>query len=250
MIRPHLIAISLAAGLGLSPAAAFDFGDMTAAQQQAFGESVRAYLLENPEVLLEAMDVYEERRAAAQAAADENLVSANASFIFDDDHSFVTGNLEGDVTVVEFIDYRCSFCRRAHPEVSELVSSDGSIRKIIKEFPILGPESLEASRFAISVLQIAGDEAYAKMNDTLMAYRGAFTRDALARLAADQGLDADPIMAGMDSEAVTNVIAANHALAQALGITGTPTFVVGDQMLRGYVPLDDMRDVVAQVRGE
>ncbi len=250
MFRPQLIALSLAAGLGLTPASAFDFGAMTPAEQQAFGDSVRAYLLDNPEVLLEAMDVLEGRQAEAQAAADESLVAANATDIFEDDHSFVTGNPDGDVTLVEFIDYRCSFCRRAHPEVSELVSSDGSIRKIIKEFPILGPESLEASRFAISVLQTAGDEAYGKMNDILIAHRGAFTRDALARLATDQGLDAGPIIAAMDSDSVTNVIAANHALAQALNITGTPTFVVGNQMLRGYVPLEGMREVVKDVRAE
>ena len=250
MIRPYLTAATLAAGLGLSPAGAFDISEMTAAEKQAFGESIRAYLLENPEVLLEAMDVLESRQTAAQAAADESLVAANAADIFEDGHSFVTGNPSGDVTLVEFIDYRCSFCRRAHPEVTELVSSDGSIRKIIKEFPILGPESLEASRFAISVLQTAGEEAYAEMNETLITHRGAFTRDALARLATDQGLDAEPIIAAMDSDAVTNVIAANHALARTLNITGTPTFVVGDQMLRGYVPLEGMREVVAEIRGE
>lgn len=250
MIRRQLSTLILMAGLGLSPASALDFGAMSEAEQQAFGEAVRAYLLENPEVLTEAIAILEARQAEAQAAADESIVAAHAKAIFEDGASYVGGNPDGDVTVVEFIDYRCSFCRRAHPEVAELIESDGNIRKIVKEFPILGEESVEASRFAISVLQTVGDEAYARINDALITHRGAFTREAMARIAEDEGLDPAPIVAAMDSEAVTDVIRQNHALAQTLMITGTPTFVFGDQMIRGYVDLAQMRSVVAELRDE
>ncbi len=236
--------------LSCASAGALDLDAMSEAEREAFGSAVREYLLENPEVLMEAIGILEARQAEDQAAAEEQMVAANAEAIFEDGHSFIGGNPEGDLTLVEFIDYRCSFCRRAHPEVAELITSDGNIRKIIKEFPILGDESVEASRFAISVLQVEGPEAYKEINDTLIEHRGAFSRQALGRIARRAGLDEDAILARMDSEEVTEVIRKNHALAQTLDITGTPTFVFGDQMVRGYLPLDAMRTVVAEQRGE
>lgn len=241
------LAAVLAMGLAM-PAGALDLEAMTPAESDAFGEAVRSYLLENPEVLMEVIGILEIREAEQAAMAEQDMVGANAEELFNDGHSFVGGNPEGDVTLVEFIDYRCSFCRRAHPEVAELLSSDGNIRKIIKEFPILGDESVEASRFAISTLQTQGPEAYARVNDALIERRGDFSRRGLERLARELDLDADVILAGMDSDAVSDVIAKNRALAQRLQISGTPTFVVGNQMVRGYVPLAGMRQAVADAR--
>lgn len=249
MIR-HALMTAAAAALLAGPATALDLENMTAAEEQAFGEAVRGYLLENPEILIEIIDLLEARQAAEAEGADQNMIAANAEEIFNDGHSYVGGNPDGDVVMVEFIDYRCSFCRRAHPEVHELVNTDGNIRKIIKEFPILGPESVEASRFAISTLRVEGPEAYARVNDALIERRGDFSRRGLERLARDMDLDARRIIAEMDSPEVTEVIDENRALAQRLQISGTPTFVVGDQFIRGYVPLDGMRQVVSQVRAD
>ena len=240
-----------AAVLAMStPATAIDLERLSAAEREAFGAAVREYLLENPEVLMEAIAILEARQEAEQAMADLELVATHAQALFDDGHSVVSGNPDGDVTVVEFIDYRCTYCRRAHPEVAELVETDGNIRVITKEFPILGPESVEASRFAISVLQVAGKEAYMKINETLIAHRGAFSRDALARIAAGAGLDSESIIARMDDEDVARVIRQNRQLGQAMQISGTPTFVFGDRMVRGYVPLEGMRGVVAELRAD
>ncbi|MEL6643415.1 MAG: DsbA family protein [Pseudomonadota bacterium] len=250
MIRKTLLATATTALLMTGPAGAVDFGNLSAAERADFHAAIREYLLENPEVLMEAIAILEEREAAAEAAAAMSMVSDNADAIFNDGHSFVGGNPEGDLTVVEFIDYRCGYCRRAHPEVAELVSTDGNIRTITKEFPILGPESIEASRFAISTLQNVGPDAYKAVNDALITRRGDYSRDALARLASDLDLDGDMIVAGMDAAEVTAVIEENRALAQRLQITGTPTFVIGDRMLRGYLPLAGMRQVVAQERQE
>ena len=243
-----LATFALAAGLAL-PAQAFDMTAMTDAERSAFRAEIREYLIENPEVLLEAIQVLEDREAQAQAAGDLALVADNAQALFEDDHSWVGGNPDGDVVVVEFLDYRCGYCRRAHPEVEELVASDGNIKLIVKEFPILGDQSTLASRFAIATLQTAGDDAYKAVHDSLISLRSNATTETLGKLADTLGLDSGAILAAMDSAEVTEIINANRALARDLNISGTPTFVVGGQMLRGYMPLEGMRAVVADERG-
>lgn len=222
---------------------------MTEAERLAFRAEVRAYLLENPEVLTEAIEVLNQRQEAASLARDTEMLKANAAAIFTDTNSWVGGNPEGDITLVEFTDYRCGYCRKAHDEVAELVASDGNIRFIIKEFPILGEDSLISSRFAIAVLQLHGPAAYKAVHDALITLRGTPGPETLTGLATKMDLDPAPILARMDTEEVSAVIAANHALAQTMEISGTPTFVINDTMLRGYVPLEGMRAVVAGERG-
>lgn len=247
MLRPAAVLIALALA---TPAAAFDPSAMSEDEQAAFGEAVRAYLLEHPEVLMEAIGVLEDRQAAAQAEGDVALILANSADIFEDPASFVGGNPEGDVTVVEFIDYRCGYCRKAHKDVAELISTDGNIRYVVKEFPILGQDSIVAARFAIATLHVAGPEAYARVNAGFYeSFRGEVSPQTLASFAKGLGLDAEAIFKHMDTPEVTKIIEDNHRLAERLQISGTPTFVMGDQMLRGYVPLGTMRELVAQVRG-
>lgn len=245
-----ILAAALSALTLAAPARATDLGAMTDAERQAFRDEVRAYLLENPEVLVDAMDVLQQRQADQQAAGDASLVQSNADSIFHDNHSWVGGNPEGDVTLVEFMDYRCTYCRKSYSEVEELVKSDGNIRFVVKEFPILGEQSELSARFAIATLQMAGDEVYKKAHDTLITFRGKVTKPNLSQLAGKLGLDAEKVLARMDSPEVDKVISQNMALAQRLQISGTPTFVLEDQMLRGYVPLDGMRQIVGEVRAD
>ncbi|HDR30022.1 DsbA family protein [Rhodovulum sp.] len=237
----------LSLGLAL-PAQGFDLAAMSEAEREMFRAEVRSYLMENPEVLMEAIGVLEQRQAEAQTANDEALVRVNAAEIFEDDHSWVGGNPEGDITLVEFVDYRCGYCRRAHDDVAELVSSDGNIRLVMKEFPILGDQSVLSARFAVATLQIAGPDAYERAHDALINFRGNITEESLAQLAATLGLDGAAIMERMNSPEVDAVLAANQSLAQRLQISGTPTFILGPQMLRGYMPLEGMRQVVAGLR--
>ncbi|MEM1374533.1 MAG: DsbA family protein [Pseudomonadota bacterium] len=244
MIRHFLPALALAA----TPALAFDMEAMNAAERQAFRAEIRAYLLENPEVLMEAIAVLEERQASSQADTDAALVRANIDALKRDGHSWVGGNPDGDITIVEFLDYRCGFCRRAFPEVEKLVEGDGNIRIVIKELPILGPQSDLASRFAIATKLTEGDEAYKIVHDALMEFRGEISAQSLERLAVDQGFNASEILARMESPEVSNIISQNRALAQTMQISGTPTFVIGSQMLRGFLPLEGMQALVEEER--
>ncbi|MBV7379543.1 DsbA family protein [Maritimibacter dapengensis] len=244
----RLAPAALALGLAATPAAAFDIGAMSEDERSMFRDEIRAYLLENPEVLMEAIDVLERRQAAEAVANDKALVSTNMESLVDDGYSHVGGNPDGDVTLIEFVDYRCGYCRKAFPELKQLIEADGDIRVIYKEFPILGEDSITSSRFAIATQLAAGEDAYAEVHDALMTLRANPTEEVLARMADDLGLDGAEIVAKMDDPEVERRIQENHALANRLQISGTPTFVLGDQMLRGYVPLASMQEIVAEVR--
>ncbi|WP_373356526.1 DsbA family protein [Pseudoroseicyclus sp. CXY001] len=255
MRRFHALLIgglmSLAAPAPLvAPAFAEGLTDMNDEERAAFREEVRAYLLDNPEVLMEAISVLEQRETAAAGAADAALVDENMGDLLDDGRSWVGGNPDGDITLIEFMDYRCGYCRQAFAEVEELVAGDGNIRFILKEFPILGEQSLLASQFAVAVKQIHGDEAYKEVHDALMVMRADVTEESLAGLAETFGFDPAPLIEAMATEEVAAEIEANHDLATRLRINGTPTFVVADQMVRGYVPLASMQAMVAELRDE
>jgi protein-disulfide isomerase len=238
--------LALAATLFLSatPALAGGLGDMTDEERAAFRDEVRAYLLENPEVIVEAMTELQLREDAAAADRDLQLLADHAAEIFQSEADWVGGNPEGDITLVEFMDYRCGYCRKAYQEVEELVKTDGNIRFVLKEFPILGEESLLSSQFAIAVRMLYGDAAYKTAHDALIALRGEATMDSLSRLAQELGHDPAAVTGKMSSDEVKAVITANHELATTLEINGTPTFVMEKTMVRGYVPLDGMRQIV------
>lgn len=247
MTRPFLAACALALGLAL-PAQATDLANMTEEERAAFRDEVRAYLLDNPEVIMEAVKALESRQAEAEAQNDVALVAANKAALFEDANSWSGGNPEGDITLVEFLDYRCGYCKKSYTEVEELVKSDGNIRFVVKEFPILGEQSTLASQFAIATRLVAGDEAYKQMHDALYMMRGEVTPDSLNALAGKLGLDAAAITAKMGAPEVAQIIEDNRNLAVAMKINGTPGFVIQGTMLRGYAPLDTMRQIVAEQR--
>ena len=250
------LALGLIAGLSCLPAFAEDASKtapdavktMTEEERLAFRQEVRAYLLEHPELLIEAMDVLQAREEEAALKRDLMLVSTLSSTIFTNPDDWVGGNPEGDLTLVEFMDYRCGYCRKAYTEVEELIKTDGNIRFVVKEFPILGEASMLSAQFAIAVRQLHGNDAYKVAHDALMSLRGEPTPDTLSRLASDLGHDPVAIMAQMNAPEVMRVIQANHALADQMEISGTPAFVLKDTVMRGYAPLDVMREVVADVR--
>lgn len=245
------LATSIAAlTLTATSALAVDLDALSEAERNAFRAEVRSYLLDNPEVLMEAIGVLEARQAQAESLRDEQMAQVNYNELTNDGFSFQGGNPDGDVTIIEFIDYRCGFCRRAHPEVAELVATDGNIRIITKEYPILGEQSVLASRFAVATKLIEGEDAYKDISDALIALRSDVSESSLNSLASAYGLDAEAIFETMDSPEVGEILAANRALGDRMQITGTPTFVFGDQMVRGYVDLARMRQIVEQERSD
>lgn len=234
-----------AAALGLSialPAAA-----QTApspADKEAFGQAVRQYLLENPEVLLEAMEGLKAKQQLAEAEAFKKAFAERRKQIFEDADTPVGGNPKGDVTLVQFFDYRCGVCKQAFPIVTELVRSDRNIRVVYKEWPILGPDSTVAARAALAARQ---QDKYEPFHDALMAARNV-TEASVFETARRVGLDVERLRRDMQKPEVERTIRANFDLAEALTINGTPSFVIGNTLLRGARDLDTLRKVVADAR--
>lgn len=229
------------------PAAALDLQAMSDDEKTAFGVAVREYLMANPEVLIEAINVMEERRLDQEMDNDKLLVANNQDALFNDGHSWIGGNADGDLTLVEFMDYKCGYCRRVSPEIEAAMKADPNLRVIIKEFPILSEESRLAARFAVSTLQVAGDDSYKKVHDGLMETQGAITLQSLTALGDGLGLDSKAILDHMNSEDVNAVLRQNHQLAEKMGIMGTPTFIIGPEMLRG-APTNGVPATVAEIR--
>jgi protein-disulfide isomerase len=245
---PALLALCATLGLGTAaPAAPLDLGAMSEADRAAFREEVRAYLLENPEVILEAIQLLEQRRNTAQAESDRELIAEQADALFDDGFSWIGGNPDGDVTIVEFLDYRCGYCKKAQPAMEELLARDAGVRLIVKEFPILGPDSVTAGKMALAALEQDRGK-FAGLHTALMAHKGNLTEDAAYALAEDAGYDPDALRKLAESTEIDDRLQKNYQLAQALGLQGTPAFVVGNEIIRGYLPVEDMLAAVRDAR--
>ena len=214
--------------------------------REALEQIIREYLLSHPEVILESLERAEQQRREAARAAARAAVVAHREALLRSPDSPVGGNPAGDVTVVEFFDYRCPHCRRMVPAIKALLAEDQGVRLVYKELPILGEESVVAARVALAA---RGQGKYVEAHDRLMAQTGAFTRDALVTaVTAVGGIDGDRLRADMEAPEITALIRRELALAQALGIDGTPAIVIGDELVVGAVDLGTLRALVARAR--
>jgi len=227
---------------------ALDLSKMSAAERALLQEEIRLYLLENPEIIMEAVEVLRKKEQQAAIQSDFELVKKNKKAIFEDGFSFIGGNPNGDITLVEFVDYRCGYCKKAHNEVEKLINADGNIRFVIKEFPILGDDSLVLSKFALAVKIVHGDEMYKMVHDILIKMKSPPSEKAFNQIMNNLNLDADRVESKMESNEVNGMIAYTRTLAERLKISGTPTFVMNDELIRGYVPFDALINIVDNKR--
>ena len=227
---------------------AMDINNLTNADRKVLQKEIRRYILENPDIIFEAADIVRKREAALEVQEDEELIQSNFNEIFYDNYSYVGGNPDGDITIVEFVDYKCGYCRRAAELVRELIAKDDNIRFVVKEFPILGEASLVSSKFAIAVKNIGGPEKYKVAHDILLALTAEPTEIYLRRIAKELELNPEELFEAMQSDLVTQEIDQTRELAQKLQISGTPTFILGDQFLRGFVPLEILSKAIQSER--
>jgi len=211
----------------------------------AIEQIVREYLLAHPEVIVEALSAYQQREEAAQAEEQRKALTTRKEELFKNPTSPVLGNPQGDVTLVEFFDYQCGYCKAVHPDVQRLLESDGKIRLVSKEFPILGPASVTASRAALAAQK---QGKYDALHKALMENRGQLDDDKIMRIAGSVGLDMERLKKDMQAPEIQEILQRNVRLAGELNIRGTPAFIIGDQIVPGAVSLDRLKEMVAQGR--
>lgn len=241
-------AAALLGALILAPSAMAQNAVFSEQQRQAIGEIVKDYLLKNPEVLTEVIAELEKRQAEAQQVAQASALKEAREALMNTSHSYVVGNPSGDVTLVEFFDYNCGYCKRAIADVQALVKSDPKLRVVLKDFPILGPDSVEASRVSLAAKNQLDGQKLFDYHVKVMDSRGRVNGERALAVAKEMGLDMARLRKDMDSPEVRTAIQENAALGDKLGLTGTPAFIIGDAVIPGAVGLDPLKQVVANVR--
>jgi protein-disulfide isomerase len=221
------------------PSAAADF---TPAQVQAIQSIVRDYLTKNPDMLVGALHAAEAKLDRDADAKTASLIAGHRQEIYDNPQTPVGGNPQGKVTLVEFFDYRCPYCKETQPSLDKLEAKDPQLRVVYKEFPILGPVSVSAAHAALAAARQGKYEAFHR---ALMNAHGNLTDDTVFRIAESVGLDVAQLKHDMATPQINEAIEANMKLADALGINGTPAFVIGDQVVPGAVDMTGLKKLVA-----
>ncbi|MGH1456473.1 MAG: DsbA family protein [Alphaproteobacteria bacterium] len=226
---------------GYTHAQAAEFTD---AQKQEMQTIIKDFLMDNPQVIIDAVEKYRtDQEEQMTKNAKENLASYKDSFMAD--HLPVAGNPKGDITVVEFFDYNCGYCRKAFEDIRKLIKTDENLRVVFQEMPILSPSSKTMAQMALAA---HNQGKYFEMHTALMDYRGNQSDAAYYKLAADIGLDVAQLKSDMASESVAAALGKSTDIARKLGIRGTPGFIIGNEIYPGYIGLDGMKDAIADAR--
>ncbi len=246
MFRALFILLSLAwTFLAVVPPTPLGASEITPEQRRAIEAIIHDYLMQNPDVLIEAL---REAEAKANTDADAKAVQVlrdRRREIFDDPATPVGGNPQGDVAIVEFFDYRCPYCKQVHPAIQNLLDQDRKLRFVYKELPVLGPQSDMAAHAALAA-RLQGK--YEPFHIAMMAIKGQITDEVVYRVAGSIGLDVDRLKRDMTDPEIDQALSANKALANALDIRGTPGFIIGDHIVPGAIDLDALKNMVADAR--
>jgi protein-disulfide isomerase len=243
-MRKQVYGLATMLTLMSSGAMATDIMAMSPQEREMFGAEVRSYLMENPHVLDEVNQALEARRAEAQAERDAQMVVDNSETLYGDPLSPMIGSEDATFTVVKFNDYNCGHCRETAPDLIRFLEEHPDSRLIIKEYPVLGPESVIAASFAVTIWDLAGQEGYELVKERLFE-RAQGPRDAefFRTLSAEAGVDPDLMTERMGSEEVRAHLQRNLNLANEMEIRGTPGLVFEDIIVRGRVPLEVMMQI-------
>ena len=245
-IRSVLVAWGFVAVLGLGgrPAAAAEFSP---AQRAEMGDVIRDYLVKNPEVLQEAMAELDRRQKAQDVAKRQQVIDDKAGELFNAPDGVVLGNPKGKVTLVEFFDYNCGFCKRSLDDISKLMKTEPELRLVLKDFPVLGPGSVEAAFIADAAhKQLKGDQFW-QYHARLLGSHGPVGKAQALAVAKDLGANMDQLARDAASPDVKTTIQQNMQVADALNLTGTPSFVVGQDVVVGAVGYDELKDRIDSV---
>jgi protein-disulfide isomerase len=239
------IAFATAVSLALAGAAPAVAQSFSADQREEIGKIIKDYLLTHPEVMQDVMAELEKRQQSAEAEKHRAAVVENKATLFSSPHQVVLGNPQGNVTMVEFFDYNCGFCKRAMTDMLDLIKTDNNLKFVLKEFPVLGEGSVEAARVAVAArMQDTNGKKYIEFHQKLLGSRGSADKMRALAVAKEVGFDMPRLERDMGSDEVKKTIEENMKLAEALGVSGTPSYVVGQEVVIGAVGLDALRDKI------
>jgi protein-disulfide isomerase len=242
--RPRLIAAACAALLAVAMPQA-SRAEFSASQRSEVERIVREYLIAHPEVIQEAMGELEKRQSAADAEKHKAAIKQYSQLIFSSPRHVVLGNPNGNVTFVEFFDYNCGYCKRAMDDMLALMKDDPKLKVVLKEFPVLGPGSVEAAQVAIAVhMQDKTGKKYLEFHQKLLGVRGQADKARALAVARDIGLDMGRLDKDIASPEVKATLQESFKLAEALGLNGTPSYVIGDNVVIGAVGLEALKEKV------
>lgn len=236
-----------AAALALTFAATASRAAMDDSQKKEIEGIIRDYLLANPEVLEEAFKVLQDRRDRAEAEKQVRAIEESSDLIFNSKRQMVLGNPEGAITLVEFFDYNCPYCKRAVADMTALIAANPDLRIVMKEFPILSAGSVEAARISAALKDLA-PEKYLEFHEELFARPGTANSVKALEIAGGLGLDAEALKTASNAQEVTDNITEVNSLARLLGITGTPSYVIGKEVVPGAAGYDALQAKVDAMR--
>ncbi len=216
-------------------------------QRTEVEKTIESHLMDHPEIVRDAINELQRRQDEADKLAQVAAISKNKDLLFSSDHQLVVGNPKGDVTLIEFFDYNCAYCRRAQADMKKLIDNDSNLRVVLKEFPVLGEGSVEASRVSIAVKMVAPDKA-AAFHDALINKPGQVNGKVALAVAADLGIDTDAVKASMSKDEVNSTITEVYTLASELSLTGTPSYVTADDVVIGAVGYDALKSKIQEAR--
>ncbi len=246
-LKSLILSTAAAALLFTAPVQAADTksSPFTAEQKAALGTYIHDYLLENPEVIIEAVNRYKTKEEEKQNADAVGALDKYRDVIFKDKSMPQTGNLNGDVTIVEFFDFNCGYCHRAFEGINEAMAADKNLRFVFIDLPILSPESKMASEWALAANK---QGKYWEFHKAVMGFKGPKNAENLSDIAKKVGLDVPQLQKDASSPEVKAQLEKHTEIAQALRISGTPGFIVGDQIIRGFIPYEGMKTIIADAR--
>jgi protein-disulfide isomerase len=217
-------------------------------QRREIDEIVQSFIMKNPQVIFNSVQQMQAQAIEGKKSLIKKSLITYHEKLINDPNSPTSGNPRGDVTIVEFFDYRCGYCKRVLPTLLKAVREDGNVRIVYKELPILGAESVVASRASIAAWRLA-PEKYEAFHAALMANKGSFSELKIRSIASDLAIDGNALIKGMKSNDIEFNLGENHALAQSLGISGTPAFIVGEELVPGAVDFDTLMSLIIKARG-
>lgn len=229
--------------------AALCVAPLTGAAQNMTEDQIKALVLdtirENPQIVVEALQMLELAQEQAQAESAKVFLTEQRELLENDPNAPVIGNPDGDVTVVEFFDYNCPYCRNAKVELDILLNADADVRVVMREWPVLGEGSVFAARAALASRQ---QDKYEVFHNALMTMQGRAEEQSVMRVAASVGLDVDQLRRDMDAPEITEHLQISSGMGRALGFTGTPSFVIGESLAPGMIRADQMGTLVGAAR--